>query len=76
MDQKLKSDGGPLTVDGPRPTSDEERWEDSHTRVTFYCPVPLLRTIERKMTTSKRSKSQVIVDALRDHLDDGGTTHA
>jgi hypothetical protein len=58
----------PLTVDGGPSTEGSERWDDSHTRVTFYCPVPLLRAIEEEVKNSDRSKSQVIVDALRGHL--------
>ena len=57
-----------LTVDGKRSTPTDERWEDSHTRVTFYCPVSLVKAIEAEVADSGRSKSQVIVEALRAHL--------
>lgn len=55
-------DGIPYTVD----VKDEAaRWEDSHQRVTFYCPRPMLQAIEDEMARSGRSKSQVIVDAVK-----------
>jgi Ribbon-helix-helix protein, copG family len=37
-------------------------------RVTFYCPLELLEAVEAEMERSGRSKSGVIVDALRAHL--------
>jgi Ribbon-helix-helix protein, copG family len=43
-------------------------WEASHQRVTFYCPLELLEAIEADMRRSGRSKTAVIVDALREHL--------
>lgn len=55
----------PLTVNGGSSTFKRERWDDAHTRVTFYCPAPLLRAIEEEVRNSDWSKSQVIVDALR-----------
>ncbi len=61
-------DRQPLTVDGQPSVPAEERWEDSHTRVTFYCPVSLVKTVESEVANSGRSKSQVIVDALQGHL--------
>jgi hypothetical protein len=61
-------DRQPLTVDGKPSTPTEERWEDAHTRVTFYCPVSLVKTVEAEVANSGRSKSQVIVDALQGHL--------
>jgi hypothetical protein len=36
--------------------------------VTFYCPTQLLVLIEEEMQRSGRSKTSVIVDALRDDL--------
>ena len=63
-----RNDRTRLTVDGGPSTRSEERWDDAHTRVTFYCPIPLLQAIEEEVKSSKRSKSQVIVDALRSHL--------
>ena len=44
------------------------KWDESHRRVTFYCPQELLEALEAAMTRSGRSKSRVIVDALREHL--------
>ena len=43
-------------------------WEESHQRVTFHCPVELRKAIEEEVRRSGRSKSRVIVDALREHL--------
>ena len=44
-------------------------WEDSHKRVTFYCPKDLLDAVEEAMRRSDRSKTQVIVDAIRKDLE-------
>lgn len=46
-----------------------QRWEEAHQRVTFYCPRDLLRTLELEAVRSDRSKTQVVVDALREHLE-------
>jgi hypothetical protein len=46
-------------------------WEAAHQRVTFYCPVDLLDQVEAEVARSGRSKSRVIVDALRAHLPNG-----
>ena len=43
-------------------------WEESNKRVTFYCPTDLIDAIEDSMSRSGRSKTQVIVDALRKDL--------
>lgn len=59
--QPSTAHGGPSTVDGPN-------WTEAHQRVTFYCHRDLIRDIERAMGETERSKSQVIVDALRQHL--------
>ena len=45
-----------------------QRWEAQHRRVTFYCPVELLERIEAEIVQSGRSKTAVIVDALRADL--------
>ena len=45
-----------------------KHWEDTHQRVTFYCPRELLAVVEAEMERSGRSKSRVIVDALTEHL--------
>jgi hypothetical protein len=64
-----------LTVDGKRSTPSDEKWEDAHSRVTFYCPVTLVATIEAEVANSGRSKSQVIVGALQAHLRGRRGTH-
>lgn len=46
-------------------------WEETHRRVTFYCPDEVLDAIEAQMASSDRSKTRVIVDALRAQLLDG-----
>lgn len=43
-------------------------WEEAHQRVTFYCPRDLIAEIEASMRLTDRSKTQVIVDAIRAHL--------
>ena len=57
-----------LPVRAPRSEREPSQWELTHRRVTFYCPQDLLEEIENEMTVSGRSKSRVIVDALREHL--------
>lgn len=46
------------------------RWEETHQRVTFHCPTSLLARIEDEVTRSGRSKTRVIVDAVRAALGD------
>ena len=59
----------------PRPSdataAESQRWEETHRRVTFYCPDEVLDAIETEMARSDRSKTRVIVDALRTQLLDG-----
>ena len=43
-------------------------WEETHQRLTFHCPVALRQAVEEEVRRSGRSKSRVIVDALREHL--------
>ena len=57
-------DEQPQTVNRPPSTVDAARWEDTHQRVTFYCPRDLLAAVEAEMRRSGRSKSKVIVDAI------------
>lgn len=52
----------------PRPKPVDGGWEDHHPRITFYCDVEVAAAIEDAMALSGRSKTQVIVDALREHL--------
>jgi Ribbon-helix-helix protein, copG family len=59
------------TVDRGPSTVDLDRWEDTHQRVTFYCPRDLLAAVEAEMRRSGRSKSRVIVEAIAEHLGRG-----
>lgn len=43
-------------------------WEERHRRVIFHCPIDLLEDLEAEMKRSDRSKSQVLTEALREHL--------
>lgn len=43
-------------------------WEATHERVTFHCPRAVIDAVEAEVTRGARSKSRVIVDALREHL--------
>lgn|GEM_PF-5331570 len=52
----------------PRPKPPTGGWEATNQRLTFYCPVELAAAIEVEMAGSGRSKTQVIVDALRAQL--------
>lgn len=54
----------------PKPPAGQA-WEDNHQRITFYCPKDLVVAVEAAMADTSRSKSQVIVDALRAQLLDG-----
>jgi len=51
-----------------RRSGDEPRWEDAHQRGTFYGPRVLVKAIAEDMAQTRRSKSQVIVDAITLHL--------
>jgi hypothetical protein len=70
-------DRPPEAVDRGPSTDDRNGWEAQHQRVTFYCPKDLLEAIEAEVERSKRedprsrrrSKTSVIVDAIREHLD-------
>ena len=57
----------------PRPKPPAGGWEAQNKRLTFYCPTDVEEAIEAWMTANNRSKTQVIVDALRAQLlaDDG-----
>jgi len=63
--QTATVDHQPSTVDRSPSTA---TWEEAHRRVTFYCPLDLLRALESEMDRSRRSKTAVIVDAIREHL--------
>jgi len=52
----------------PRPKPLTGGWEENHQRITFYCPNDLVAAVEAAMASTSRSKSQVIVDALRGEL--------
>lgn len=43
-------------------------WDATHERVTFHCPRAVIDAVEAEVTRGRRSKSRVIVDALREHL--------
>jgi hypothetical protein len=43
-------------------------WEANHERLTFHCPKNLIKEIKDEVRRSSRSKSRVIVDAIRAHL--------
>ncbi len=45
-----------------------QSWEAAHKRVTFHCPLDVLDALEADVASGDRSKSRVIVDALREHL--------
>ena len=62
---------GPSPQQPPLPIAQAEpapTWEATHQRVTFYCSVRLLGQIEAEMRRSRRSKTAVIADAIREHL--------
>lgn len=45
-----------------------QRWDEANTRATFHLPLELQRAVAEEATRSGRSKSQVVADALREHL--------
>ena len=55
----------------PRPKPEDGGWEDLNRRVTFYCPLDVLDAINAAMAATDRTKTQVIVDALRAELLEG-----
>lgn len=52
---------------GPRDTG-RPKWDETHSRATFHLPRDLQQAIAAEATRSGRSKSQVVADALRQHL--------
>ncbi|MDA8063576.1 MAG: ribbon-helix-helix protein, CopG family [Actinomycetota bacterium] len=63
----------PPPLPSPGRSDPDRRWEDTHSRVTFYCPAALLAAVEAEVAMTDRSKTQVIVDALRAALTVDGT---
>jgi hypothetical protein len=59
----------PAGLPGGPPVATAATWEATHQRVTFYCPLELLEAVEAEMRRTGRSKTGVIVDALKEHLD-------
>ncbi len=60
----------------PRPKPPTGGWEAENQRITFYCPADLAKAIHAAVR-SDRSKTQVIVTALRAQLlDDAGNDDA
>lgn len=52
-----------------RPRRDDGgSWEDTHSRATYHLPRTLQEAVTEAAATSGRSKSQVVADALRQHL--------
>lgn len=60
----------------PRPKPPTGGWEAENQRLTFYCPHDLALAIQAEVATTRRSKTQVIVDALRAQLLDEPTDDA
>ena len=61
----------PGAGDGPRQPGRPRQgagWDASNKAVTFYCPVDLVAAIEAEVAKGRRSKTQVIVQALRAEL--------
>ena len=53
------------TARATSPARTDDTWDSSHKRVTFYCPLDLLRELEQAARATGRSKSQLLVDGLR-----------
>lgn len=49
------------------------RWDETHSRATFHLPLELQRALDQEAKGSGRSKSQVVADALREHLGAGSS---
>lgn len=52
----------------PKPDASKPTWEETNQRVTFHCPTEVLAAVEAAMAATGRSKSRVIVDAIRENL--------
>ncbi len=48
---------------------DAKSWTEFNPRIIFYCPRDVLAAIEDEMTRSGRTKTQVIVEAVRSYLE-------
>jgi hypothetical protein len=64
--QRASGDRGPSAVSGQ--PDGRVPWADRTTRITFYVPRELADAIELERARSGRSKSRIIVDAIREHL--------
>ena len=58
----------PLRPAGRRRKEDGLTWEETHRRATFHLSVTLHEAIAAEADRSGRTKSQVVTDALRQHL--------
>jgi len=69
--------GPPLPIAGnPESATQDvntEKWDTNHKRVTFYCPLELLRELEEAVRTTGRSKTRFLVEGLRLALDRDGS---
>lgn len=60
----------PRKVPAAVPTADDiPHVRGTTRRVTFACPVELLADIETEMGLTGRSRGELILEAIRDHLD-------
>ena len=46
----------------------EEKWEHNNKRASFYCPNDLLDLLQVEVAKGERTKSGIIVEAIRAHL--------
>jgi len=68
--------GPPLPIAGSPESATQdvntEKWDANHKRVTFYCPLELLHELEEAVRTTRRSKTQFLVEGLRLALREAG----
>lgn len=71
---KVARKSGPAKKTAAKPAPPASgSWDATHERVTFHCPRAIIDAVEAEVTRSKRSgegrsKSRIIVDAIRQHL--------
>ncbi len=58
----------PLRRRPGRPAREGGAWDELHSRVTYHLPRDLQEAVGETAAASGRSKSQVVTDAIRQHL--------
>jgi hypothetical protein len=61
------TDPPPAHAERPRAVAGRS-WEETHSRATYHLARDLQEAVSKEAASSGRSKSQVVADAIRQHL--------